>query len=97
MTSKTRVGSLMRYACIMKRTTVMLPDDVLARLRHESRRRGVSVAEVVREAVEHHLPEPGRGRSLSFFAVGEGGPADASERVDEYVAGALGKRAGRQH
>jgi Ribbon-helix-helix protein, copG family len=85
----------MRYACIMKRTTVMLPDEVEARLRREARRRGVPIAQVVREAVEHHLPEAERGRRLSFFAVGEGGPIDASERVDEFVGGALRRRAQR--
>jgi Ribbon-helix-helix protein, copG family len=86
----------MRYARIMKRTTVMLPDDVLIRLRRESRRRGVSVAEIVREAVDVHVPEPHPGGRLTFFAVGEGGPADASERVDEYVAGAVRRRAHRR-
>jgi hypothetical protein len=77
----------------MKRTTVMLPEELDARLRFEARRRGVGIAEVVREAVESHLPEPAReGQPLSFFAVGEGGPPDASERVDEYVGKALRKR-----
>ncbi|MGI8593950.1 MAG: CopG family transcriptional regulator [Solirubrobacteraceae bacterium] len=76
----------------MKRTTVMLPDDVLAQLRHESRRRGSSVAEIVREAIERHMQAPGAGGSLSFFAVGEGGPGDASERVDEYVVDAVRER-----
>jgi hypothetical protein len=78
----------------MKRTTVMLPDDLEARLRHEARRRGVPLAEVVREAVERHLPAPERGQPLSFFAIGEGGPADASERVDEYVGRAVRRRRG---
>lgn len=82
----------MRYARIMKRTTVMLPEDVLARLRHESRRRGTSVAEIVREAVERHVGEPEAGRPLAFFGIGEGGPAGASEHVDEYVAAAVRKR-----
>jgi len=76
----------------MMRTTVMLPADVLARLRHESRRRGTSVAEIVREAVERHFDAPAATGSLSFFAIGEGGPVDASERVDEYVAAAVRKR-----
>jgi predicted transcriptional regulator len=78
-----------RYARIMKRTTVMLPDDLMTRLRHESRRRGTSVAEIVREAVEQHVTAPTPGRRLAFFAVGEGGPEDASERVEEYVADAM--------
>lgn len=77
----------------MKRTTVMLPDEVLTRLRRESRRRGVSVAEIVREAVDVHVPEPRPAGRLSFFAVGEGGPADASEHVDDYVGAAVRKRA----
>jgi len=73
----------------MKRTTVMLPDEVDIRLRREARRRGVPVAQVVREAVEQHLPATEPGRPLSFFAVGEGGPPDGSEHVDEYVLGAI--------
>jgi hypothetical protein len=82
----------MRYACIMKRTTVMFSDEVDARLRREARRRGVPVAEIVRDAVERHLPPPEPGRPLSFFGVGEGGPADASERVDEYVRRTVRRR-----
>jgi CopG-like RHH_1 or ribbon-helix-helix domain, RHH_5 len=78
---------------IMKRTTVMLPDDVDARLRTEARRRGVSVAQVVREAVESAIPAAQPGSPLGFFAIGEGGPADASERVDEYVGRAVRGRA----
>lgn len=75
----------------MKRTTVMLPEDMITRLTHESRRRHTSIAEIVREAVDHHLPAGEKGRNLSFFALGEGGPADGSERVDEFVSGAVEK------
>lgn len=80
----------------MKRTTIMLPDETDARLRVEARRRRVPIAEVVREAVERHLPSPRSGRPLSFFAIGEGGPADASERVDEYVRAAVARKAKRR-
>lgn len=82
----------MRYAVLMKRTTVMLPDDVNARLRIEARMRGVSVAEIVREAVVLHLPTDAPGGRLSFFASGEGGPADASELVDEHVRNVVVER-----
>lgn len=71
----------MLYA--MRRTTIMLPDEIDARLRFEARRRGVSLADVTREALEKHLPPT--PRDLAFFAVGDGSPRDASERVDELV------------
>jgi len=82
----------MRYSALVKRTTIMLPDEVDARLRFEARRRGVSIAEVAREAIEAHLPEPTATGRLGFFAIGEGGPADASERVDELVGQAVARR-----
>ena len=63
----------------------MLPEDVDRRLRIEARRRGVSIAEVAREAIEGHLPEVREVGHVGFFAIGKGSPADASERVDEFV------------
>jgi hypothetical protein len=76
----------------VKRTTIMLPEDVDARLRREARRRGVSIADVAREAIERHLPDPSKDGRLGFFAVGEGSPQDASERVDEFVRSAVATR-----
>jgi hypothetical protein len=80
----------------MKRTTVMLPDETLARLRQESRMRGTSVAEIVRDAVKRHLAEPeaGGGRRLGFIGVIEGGPSDIAENFDEYFAEAMRDRWG---
>jgi hypothetical protein len=77
----------------VKRTTIMLPDDVDARLRLEARRRGTSIAEVAREAIELQLPPQPEG-ALSFFGVGEGSPSDASERVDELVVEGVRRRRG---
>lgn len=85
----------MRYAVCMKRTTIMLPDDLDARLRLEARRRGVSVAHVARDAIERELPSQADGR-LSFFAIGDGAPRDASERVDELVAKSVRRRGGKR-
>jgi predicted DNA-binding protein len=80
----------------VKRTTIMLPEEVDVRLRLEARRRGTSVAEVAREAIEKQLPAQPDGR-LSFFAVGDGSPRDASERVDELVGKSVARRrAGRR-
>ena len=73
----------------MKRTTVMLPDDLAARLRYEAKRRGESTAALVREAVEQYLPRDTGRRTLSFFALGKSGIADGSERVDEIVGDAI--------
>jgi ribbon-helix-helix CopG family protein len=61
----------------------MLPDDLLARLRHEARRRGTSVAEVVRGAVEREVEEPPGGRELSIFGIGASGRPGLSARVDD--------------
>ncbi len=70
----------------------MLSDDVDARLRLEAKRRGVPVSQIVRDAVERHLPAPEPGRRLVFFAVGEGDPSNASERVDEVVRRGVRRR-----
>lgn len=74
----------------------MLPDDVSARLRLEARTRGVSVAEIVREAVVRHLPLDAALSPPSFFASAEGGPEDGSERVDEHVRDAVVRRHDRR-
>ncbi len=84
---------LVHYAICMKRTTIMLTDDLDARLRLEARRRGVSVAQVARDAIERELPSQPGGR-LSFFAIGEGSPPDASERVEEFVVKSVRRRRG---
>ena len=71
----------------MKRTTIMLPDETAARVAREARRSGVSVAAVVREAVEKHLPPEQPGR-LSFIGIVEGKVDDAT-RIDEVVRDAI--------
>jgi hypothetical protein len=82
----------MRYAVCMKRTTIMVPDDLDARMRQEARRKGVSIADVARRAIERDLPSPPKDGRLSFFAVGEGNPDDVSEHVEDYVGHAIGSR-----
>lgn len=74
----------------------MLPDDVDARLRLEARRRGTSIADVAREAIESRLPPAPESGALGYFAIGDGGPKDVSERVDEYVGKAVGRRASKR-
>jgi hypothetical protein len=69
----------------------MLPDELDTRLRYEARRKGVSIADVARRAIERQLSSPAEGR-LSFFAIGDGGPVDASERVDDLVSSAIDRQ-----
>jgi len=71
-------------AC-MKRTTVKIPDDLARRLRQESQRRGVTVSQLTREALEEKL---GGDRPLLMAAAGSfrSGRTDLSERLEEILA-----------
>jgi predicted DNA-binding protein len=73
----------------MKRTTVKLPDDLDARLRREARRRGTTISELTREAIEAHLSG---GTPRVFLAAGAGrsGQSDISERIEEILSRELG-------
>ena len=68
----------------MRRTTVKLSDEVDARLRHEAQRRGMTISELTREAIQAHL---GGRRNLGAAAAGRSGQSDISERVEEILAG----------
>jgi predicted transcriptional regulator len=69
----------------MRRTTVKLPDDLDARLRHEAQRRGSTMAEVTRAALEEHLGT-GKRRRLDAAAAGHSGQSDISERIEEIIS-----------
>jgi hypothetical protein len=68
----------------MRRTTIVAPDDLLERLRHEAAERGVSLATVIREALEDKArafrPKP---RSLG---LGDSGRTDVARRTAEEQA-----------
>jgi hypothetical protein len=76
----------------MIRTQVQLTDDQLARLRRQASERGVSVAALIREAVERHLGERDVGtrrrraveaaRTTGFRS----GLTDVSDEHDRYLA-----------
>jgi predicted transcriptional regulator len=69
----------------MRRTTVKLSDDLDARLRHEAQRRGTTIAEITRTALEAHLGATGSRRRLSAAAAGRSGRSDISARVEELI------------
>ena len=69
----------------MKRTTVKIPDELDAKLRHEAKRCRMTISDVTREALEAHL---GQGRPLLRAAAGSGrsGYGNLSRRIDEIIA-----------
>jgi plasmid stability protein len=70
----------------MRRTTVKLPDELDARLRHEAARTGTTIAEVTRTALEAHLGGGGGGRRrLNAAAAGRSGRRDISEQIEEII------------
>ncbi len=72
----------------MKRTTVKLPDELDARLRHEAAARGISVSDLTRQAIAEHLGV-GRRRRLLAAGAGHSGRTDVSERIEEILRGEL--------
>lgn len=67
----------------MNRTTIKLPEELDAKLRHEAKRRGLTISELTREAIETHL---GPRRKLGAAGAGRSGHADISERIEEILA-----------
>ena len=77
----------------VKRTTLKIPDDLDAQLRHEASLRGVTISEVSREALEAYLGDglPDRRRRLAAAGTGRSGRADISERIEEILAAEVGR------
>jgi predicted transcriptional regulator len=74
----------------MQRTTVKLPDELDARLRHEAERRGVTVSELTREAISIMLEAPKGRRRLLATGAGSSGHTDISERIEEILSKEVG-------
>ena len=70
----------------MKRTTVKLPDELDTRLRREAERRGMTISQLTREAIDAYLGGgPRRNRRLRITGAGNSGRSDISQRVDELL------------
>lgn len=71
----------------MIRTQISLTEEQHRRLRSEAERRGVSMAAVIREAVDRLLRERGdrRERLASAAGVADSGLGDLAERHDDYL------------
>jgi Arc/MetJ-type ribon-helix-helix transcriptional regulator len=74
----------------MVRTIIQLPEDQAAALERAARRRGVSKAALVREALGLLLAresgEPAVERALRAAGSGASGVRDLAERHDDYLA-----------
>jgi predicted transcriptional regulator len=70
----------------MKRTTLKIPDALDAKLRHEAERRGTTISEVSRDALEAYLGEASGRRRLDAAKAGRSGRTDVSERIEEILA-----------
>jgi predicted transcriptional regulator len=73
----------------MRRTSVKLPDDLDAKLRHEAQRQGTTIAEITRTALEAHLGT-GTRRRLGAASAGHSGQSDVSERIEEIIREEVG-------
>ncbi len=78
-----RAGGMLAY---MKRTTLKIPDALDARLRHEAERRGVTISEVSRDALEAYFDFVSGPRRLGAAKAGRSGRTDVSERIEEILA-----------
>jgi predicted transcriptional regulator len=74
--TKAHVGTREYAGIPMQRTTVKLPDDLDARLRHEAKLRGTTIAEITRTALEAHLGATGSRRRLGAAAAGRSGRSE---------------------
>ncbi len=76
----------------VKRTTVKLPDDLDARLRHQAKSRNITVSELTREAIETHLgSRPTGRRKMLAAATGRSGSRDISVRIEEILRDEVGQ------
>ena len=74
----------------MKRTTVKIPEELDLRLRLEAKRRGLTISQLTREAIEAHLGDR-RARRLIAAGAGRSGRTDIAERIEEILRKEWGK------
>ena len=69
----------------MKRTSLFLDEPLLAALARAAKRRGVSVAAIVREAAAAYVAAPAARPLPSFTGKYRSGRTDLSERAEELL------------
>ena len=81
-------GRLYDSVSHMKRTTIFIDEGIERELRLVARRRGRTVAAVVRDAIAREVASEAR-TPLSFIGVGDSGRRDVAERHEEFLWKAL--------
>ena len=79
----------------MKRTQIYLPEELYQELSEQSRRKNISLSEVIRERIAYKIaPQTKSFRAIAMDLVREGEklswkgvPKDLSRKIDEVVYG----------
>ena len=76
----------------MHRTTIMLPADLKAKAQRRAKQMGISLGDLIRQALKEAVKKPGNGKAVDPLfadtAVYEGpGPTDLAINHDEYLYG----------
>lgn len=70
----------------MRRTTVMLPDDLAKLVELERQRRNISTADLVRQSLEAFLKERTDRPRYSFIGIARSDGSVPAARIDDYLA-----------
>ncbi len=70
----------------MKRTTIFTDEHILDSLKEIARMEGVSIAEVIRQALNRFIADRHRNKRLpSILGIGQSGRKDIAERFEELL------------
>jgi len=70
----------------MKRTTIFADEDVLSAFREIAQQEGLSIAELIRQALNRFIADRRKDRKLpSIVGVGQSGRKDIAERFEELL------------
>jgi len=67
----------------MKRTTILLDDELLLEVKHMAQLKGTTATDVIKEAVRAYIGRKPQGNLPPFTAVGKGGKrlSENSEKI----------------
>lgn len=75
----------------MKRTTIVADESLLLELKHQAKREGKTVSELIREALEEYRRRSKGKKTLSFVGAGRSGRKDISEKSEKILEEAFEK------